>query len=199
MRVWDTVTSVGWIENPLRLPYTANNPSIRISRHAVPIDERRAIFRINLWVPAEPPKPSGPEDLMQVWFPGVHSDVCGGYPEKESGLSKFPLEWMASEAHKAGLLVDRRKFDQVMGRAGGDEAPADPDACLHESLRGWWRLAEIVPKKLADSNAGWFGRRINFFRYSNVLRAPLVHDVAFLRHGYLPPPEAVRLRTDPIP
>ena len=26
--VWDTVSSVGWIENPLRLPYTANNPDI---------------------------------------------------------------------------------------------------------------------------------------------------------------------------
>jgi hypothetical protein len=33
--------------------------------------------------------------------------VGGGYPEKESGLSKFALEWMASEARKAGLLIDR--------------------------------------------------------------------------------------------
>ena len=26
--VWDTVSSVGWYENPLRLPYTAENPDI---------------------------------------------------------------------------------------------------------------------------------------------------------------------------
>ena len=49
--VWDTVSSVGWIENPVRLPYTSNNPDIRIGRHAIAIDERRAFFRSNLWNP----------------------------------------------------------------------------------------------------------------------------------------------------
>lgn len=29
--------------------------------------------------------------------------------------------------------------------------------------------------------------------------SPLVHDVAFLRRGYRPPPGAVRVRTDPMP
>src|SRR5215471_9953496 len=35
--VWDTVSSVGWVENPLKLPFTANNPDIEIGRHAVSI------------------------------------------------------------------------------------------------------------------------------------------------------------------
>src|SRR6476661_4851981 len=87
--VWDTVSSVGWIENPVRLPYTSNNPDIRIGRHAVAIDERRAFFRSNLWHPA--PAGGGPRDVKQVWFPGVHCDVGGGYAEKESGLSKLAL------------------------------------------------------------------------------------------------------------
>jgi len=26
--VWDTVNSVGWVEDPLKLPYSANNPDI---------------------------------------------------------------------------------------------------------------------------------------------------------------------------
>ena len=34
----------------------------------------------------------------QVWFPGVHSDVGGGYPESESGLADLALDWMLSEA-----------------------------------------------------------------------------------------------------
>lgn len=42
--VWDTVSSVGWIENPVRLPYTANNPDIQIGRHAIAIDEHRAFL-----------------------------------------------------------------------------------------------------------------------------------------------------------
>jgi hypothetical protein len=35
----NTVSSVGWIENPLRLPHTADNPDIQIGRHAIALDE----------------------------------------------------------------------------------------------------------------------------------------------------------------
>src|SRR4051794_18925825 len=61
--VWDTVSSVGWIENQLRLPFTASNPDIAIGRHAIAIDERRAFFRSNLWRPSVKPEESGPKDL----------------------------------------------------------------------------------------------------------------------------------------
>jgi uncharacterized protein (DUF2235 family) len=91
---------VGWIENPVRLPYTSNNPDIRIGRHAIAIDERRAFFRSNLW---HPTASGGPKDIKQVWFPGVHCDVGGGYPEAESALAKIPLGWMLEEARNAGL------------------------------------------------------------------------------------------------
>ena len=88
--VWDTVSSVGWIGNRLsRLPYTADNPDIEIGRHAIALDERRAFFRTNLWRPKKAPPKSGPQDLKQVWFAGVHSDIGGGYPESESGLAKI--------------------------------------------------------------------------------------------------------------
>src|SRR5947207_1826416 len=71
--VLNTVNSVGWIENPLKLPHTANNPDIQIGRHAISIDERRAFFRTNLWhVPSVPGANHGPKDLKQVWFAGVH-------------------------------------------------------------------------------------------------------------------------------
>src|SRR5438105_180019 len=55
--VWDTVSSVGWIANPLRVPYTANNPDIQIGRQAISIDEHRAFFRQNLWRPPLPATP----------------------------------------------------------------------------------------------------------------------------------------------
>lgn len=88
--VWDTVSSVGWVENPLKLPFTANNPDIAIGRHAVAIDEHRAFFRTNLWKrPQDAAGPWAPQDVKQVWFPGVHCDVGGGYAEVESGLSKL--------------------------------------------------------------------------------------------------------------
>lgn len=45
--VWDTISSIGWYENPLQLPFTGDNPDIEIGRHAIAIDERRAFFRTN--------------------------------------------------------------------------------------------------------------------------------------------------------
>src|SRR5678816_4216922 len=90
--VWDTVSSVGWVANPLKLPYVTNSPDIQVGRHAIAIDERRAFFRNHLWRPSDE-EPSGPKDLKQVWFPGVHCDVGGGYPEAESGLAKEALQW----------------------------------------------------------------------------------------------------------
>ena len=130
--VFDTVSSVGWIENPVRLPYTANNPDIELGRHAVAIDERRAFFRTNLWRPQGDPSASGPGDLKQVWFPGVHSDVGGGYPESESGLSKIALKWMLDEAVAAGLAVDPEKVETILGNRGATHVKPDPAAGMHE-------------------------------------------------------------------
>ena len=70
--VWDTVSSVGWTWDPLKLPYTAQNPAMLNGRHAVSIDERRCYFRNNLWGPVL----TG-QNIKQVWFAGVHSDVGG--------------------------------------------------------------------------------------------------------------------------
>jgi hypothetical protein len=131
--VWDTVNSVGWVEDPLKLPYSANNPDIAIGRHAASIDERRAFFRANLWQPDPPTADGGPKDLKQVWFPGIHCDIGGGYPEAQSGLSKFALEWILREAASAGLLVDRARVDEVMGRTGpNSQRPNRP----HEGCSG---------------------------------------------------------------
>jgi uncharacterized protein (DUF2235 family) len=44
--VWDTVSSYGWLINPT-FPHTAFNPCIKIVRHAVSVDERRAFFQSN--------------------------------------------------------------------------------------------------------------------------------------------------------
>jgi uncharacterized protein (DUF2235 family) len=195
--VWDTVNSVGWFENPLKLPYSASNPDIAIGRHAVAIDDRRAFFRTNLWRPDPPPANGGPKDLKQVWFPGVHCDVGGGYPEAESGLSKFSFEWIAREAALAGLLVNRSRIDEVMGRAGGKYAKADPDARMHESLTLWWRPAEVVPKRHWNWQKRCEERQMNLARRRTVPPNPLVHAAAFDRKNYSVPDGAIRVDTPP--
>ena len=195
--VWDTVSSVGWIANPLSLPYTANNPDIAIGRHAVSLDERRAFFRSNLWRPDPPETATGPKNLQQVWFPGDHCDVGGGHPEADSGLSKFALEWMAREAALAGLAVDRTKIDELMGRAGSRFAKADPNATMHDSLTIWWRPAEYIPKRHWNWQTRQSEWRMNLGRRRTPPPKPLVHKVAFERAGYTPPPGAEKVETPP--
>ncbi len=180
--VWDTVSSVGWFRNPLRIPYSANNPDIAVGRQAIAIDERRAFFRQNLWRPADPPQPHGPLDLKQVWFPGVHCDVGGGYLEKESGLSKIALAWMLREAKDKGLKVDAAKANQILGADSTlGFVPPDPKAKMHNSLSPLWWPAEFVPKQHYDWKARKTSYRMNLFRRRTIPENSLIHRSAFQR------------------
>jgi uncharacterized protein (DUF2235 family) len=181
--VWDTVSSVGWIENPLHLPYEANNPDIEIGRHAVSIDEHRAFFRSHLWqLPKDPGTAHGPRDMQQVWFPGVHCDVGGGYSEETSGLSKYALDWMIEEAKAAGLLVDPDERAEVLGLTGsGKYVPAKPDAPSHESLKGVWNIAEFIPKRHWNWKTSTWEHRMNLYRRRSIPPGSLVHDAAYLQ------------------
>jgi uncharacterized protein (DUF2235 family) len=173
--LWDTVSSVGWISNPLALPYTHALPNVRTIRHAVAIDERRAFFRTNL-VAADPQR-----DILEVWFPGVHCDVGGGYPEAQSGLSKLSLEWMIHEAKKAGMEFDESRVDLVLGRSGHGYTRPDPNASLHESLTWPWWPAEFIPKKHWDKDSGKTQWRPNLFRRRHFSAAPIIDDRAWAR------------------
>jgi uncharacterized protein (DUF2235 family) len=180
--VWDTVSSIGWIASPVKLPYSSDNPDITIGRHAIAIDERRAFFRSNLW---HPTPEGGPKDVKQVWFPGVHCDVGGGYAEAESGLSKLALDWMLKEATRAGLLTDVVKAQRLLGRAGPPYTAPDANAKMHRSLTFWWWPAEFVPKP----HWNWTKRkeryRPNLFRRRTIPDGALVHQSVFDRaDGY---------------
>ncbi len=150
--VWDTVSSVGWVANPARFPFTATNPSVNTIRHAVSIDEHRAFFRQNLFHRA-----TAKQALIEIWFPGSHCDVGGGYPsifsnnpEVKSELWRLSFNWIVDEARQAGLLVDSDRLATVVKSEPLErEIWADP---THESLSGrWWPLAEHWPKKMWNS------------------------------------------------
>lgn len=55
------------------------------------------------------------QDIQEVWFPGCHADIGGGW-KLEKGekwpLSHPPLVWMVQEAWRAGLQLDPRKVKQ---------------------------------------------------------------------------------------
>jgi uncharacterized protein (DUF2235 family) len=151
------------------LPYTSRNPSVRIFRHAMAIDERRRMFRLNKWAegqkfredPFAHPPVDIDQDIKQVWFAGVHADIGGGYPEAESGLSKFPLIWMVEEAVTAKLRINTAMFQHVAyghPLPGGkqDYVPPAVDGMLHKSLSGffWW-AQEFIPKRVKWREWRW--------------------------------------------
>ena len=137
--LWDTVSSVGWVWDPPSYPFTARNPSVEVVWHAVSIDERRWFFRQNRIRRAEAGQP-----LHEAWFPGVHSDVGGGYPEADGGLWRTPFRWVLEGAAETGLLLDSGRLTEVLTRT---PPPAEPCAePKHESLHGVWWLAELFPK-----------------------------------------------------
>lgn len=196
MGVWDTVSSVGWFTHPVRLPFTTNNPDIAITRHAVSIDERRAFFRTNLFQPGGKPSGTKQADLREVWFPGVHCDVGGGYAEAEAGLSKLTLDWMLGEARTAGLLLDEGAVATVLGQAGEGYVRPDPDGPMHDELHGAWRLVEPVPRPHYDSVGKRWGWQANHGKPRILPRGAVVHDAAWARGGDYAaclPPGMVRL------
>jgi len=44
------------------------------------------------------------QTVEEVFFPGVHSDIGGGYDDDPS-LSKITLAWLAARAQEHGLLI----------------------------------------------------------------------------------------------
>lgn len=131
--VWDTVGALGapgvlgQLFNKGKYQYhdVGLNPSIEHAYHALEIDERRKAFTANLWV-----VPSGwIGTLEQVWFPGVHSNVGGGYTP--DGLANAALHWMVDKAEGLGLAFDRtylRFFE------------AHSDSYLADSMKGVYQV-----------------------------------------------------------
>jgi uncharacterized protein (DUF2235 family) len=154
--VWDTVSSVGWIWDPLKLPYTAQNPDMLYGRHAVSIDERRCYFRSNLWG-----SQLEGQNIKQVWFAGVHSDVGGSYATPQTGLSQIALEWMLCEAASLDLRIDASRAKVVLGRVPPPPVepprvppippiPPNPASPINVSLKGAWKILEYFPHSYYD-------------------------------------------------
>ena len=104
---------------------------------------------------------SEPQDIKQVWFAGVHGDIGGGYPERESGLSKYPLLWMIDEAAAHGLAFNTQAINQLawgVQRRGSPFSYVGPDSTRdpHQSLTRAWQPLEWLPK--SDRHKEWKSR-----------------------------------------
>jgi hypothetical protein len=146
--VWETVGALGipealnpfgFLKNQYQFHDTTLSPEVERAVQALAIDEQRNNFFPTLWTPED-----GADDarVSQVWFPGVHADVGGGY--KETELSNATLQWMLSEAQLCGatfrpqMLGQLPKADQVLSAA--------VHGVLHNSLTSFYRRVGFRPR-----------------------------------------------------
>jgi hypothetical protein len=157
--VWDTVGSLGLPDDfaLLNLLDKTKNWSfhdtmlgahIVKARHAVAMDEMRASFTPTLWTDENDHVLNDPDDsgrVRQLWFPGVHSDVGGGYVE--CGLSDIALDWMIRQARLSGLAFDPAFTKQIR---------PDHQGLLHDTLKGAFKAMRSRPRNrplLSDTAA----------------------------------------------
>lgn len=141
--VWDTVGALGIPDDKILLNLFDNAANYRFhnvklgdhiefARHAVAIDEQRGSFTPTLW-----DAPTNNNRVKQVWFPGVHSDVGGGY--KECGLADCALKWMLDEAKSAGLNFKDNAIRQVK---------PNPHDVRHDSHTGLMKVLTTAPRSI---------------------------------------------------
>jgi uncharacterized protein (DUF2235 family) len=142
--VWDTVRSLGLpiAGRNFELPFWKHrfhnhdlSPHVRYAYHALSIDDRRRAYHPTLWnEPTQAQKAGKPQAFEQVWFPGMHRDVGGGY--KERGLANITLRWMMERALAADpplLLAPAFAADPHQG------LDIDPHEAPHDSRGSLWR------------------------------------------------------------
>ena len=106
--VWDTVGSlgvpkIGWLERlglqsssmkEFAFYDTSLGNCIEYAFQALSLDERRFSFQPALWEKLD----GNYTNLRQVWFPGAHSNVGGGYDDQQ--IATISLAWMVAQCQQ---------------------------------------------------------------------------------------------------
>jgi len=118
--VWDTVKTT--LKGP---DVSKASDNVKNACHAMAIDEHRVLFGLTRF--------KNSPQATEVWFPGSHSDVGGGY--KDGRLSVSALNWIARNAERNGLLID---WTKIPAESVFDMMPAIHD----EASKKWWRILD---------------------------------------------------------
>ncbi|KIL63040.1 hypothetical protein M378DRAFT_25263 [Amanita muscaria Koide BX008] len=93
--VWDTVGAAFGVIDALSIKDDSPLPNVEVALHALALQENRQKFLPILWNQQKSGKLGPNQVFKQVWFPGAHCDVGGGYQFHE--LSDLALIWMVGE------------------------------------------------------------------------------------------------------
>ena len=110
--VYDTVGALGV---PIPAVAKVNEPivgfhdttlgtTVESAVQALAVDEKRGPYAPTLWTRAANAVAVAGQSVLQVWFPGVHSDIGGGYSDK--GIGDITWDVMMRQAAGHGLVID---------------------------------------------------------------------------------------------
>ncbi|GAB3994491.1 DUF2235 domain-containing protein [Nocardioides marmoraquaticus] len=142
--VWDTVGALGVpttvpLLSRLNQRYQFHDTELSSwvdnAFHAVAIDERRGSFVPTLWSRRDDAPAS--QRVEQVWFSGAHSDVGGGYADRD--LADLALWWMASRLASCGLALTVPP---------GPPDPAWTRGRVHDSRSSLFRFLRAVDREI---------------------------------------------------
>jgi hypothetical protein len=153
--VWDTVGALGIPRIPIfealglqsRSMHDYSFYDTRLSAcvenafQALALDEHRAPFAPALWE-------KGPDNertnLKQVWFPGVHSNVGGGYDDQD--LANITLAWMMSRLEpfidfRPDFILNCYDSNKAYYKSTGQKTRWWSFGEMYNSVSGVYRLA----------------------------------------------------------
>jgi uncharacterized protein (DUF2235 family) len=146
--VYDTVGALGV---PLAGAASVNEPivgfhdtslgdSVVNAVQALAVDERRGPYMPSVWTQAADAASLAGQSVLQVWFPGVHSDIGGGYGNK--GIGDLTWDFMMRQAARHGLVIDPAHATPTLR--------LEPLPPQHESFDDTWRALsarlKLVPE-----------------------------------------------------
>jgi len=146
--VYDTVGALGV---PLPRAASVNEPivgfhdtalgdTVENAVQALAVDERRGPYTPTLWTQAADAAALSGQHVLQVWFPGVHSDIGGGYGDK--GIGDITWDFMMRQAARGGLVIDPAQPTPSLA--------LEPLPAQHESFDDKWKTLstklELLPE-----------------------------------------------------
>ena len=126
-----------WI-SPIRFRNRRVSSVVRTVRHAMALDEERLTF-----APLNCERASGPagvaQNMAEVWFPGCHSDLGGGYDDDRPSFQA--LGWMAEEAIANGLILRQDALVPALSQRTSM-------AAIHDSRLGLGAFFRYQPRRV---------------------------------------------------
>ncbi len=152
--VWDTVSAYGMPITELsvmldKLVFSHRFENHKLDQqtarayHALAIDDERYSFHPLVFDETE--ENSEDNRITQVWFPGMHSDVGGGYPD--GSLSFVALNWMVDAVKRQD---DGDGLDFVPDILNQYTSVTSPLGVMHNSREGLALYYRLAPRVIGE-------------------------------------------------